>query len=213
LLAALVRAGFADHGAGGLYRLGLKAWEIGRSVPVSRLLQVAGPFMSDLAARTREGVILGLLDGFEVAYVDKVESEQTVRVHAALGDRIAAHCTSTGLALLSELDDAHVDRLLPATLSPMTPFTIVDRGALHAELRRTRARGYAINRGGWQADVGGIAASISIRRTRVSLAAGVCIALPRYRMTRPWIAHTAPLLVRCASRIGEALSADEPDVA
>jgi len=206
LLGALVRAGYAEHGTGGVYRLGLKAWEIGRSVPVSRLLRFAGPLMVDLAARVQEGVILGVLDGFEVAYVHLIEGDQAVRVHAAVGDRIPAYCTSTGLALLADLDGSQVDRLLPNRLPAISAQTIVDRRALHAELRRTRARGYAVNRGGWRVDVGGIAASIPTKGARVAVAAGLCIALPRYRMTRPWIARTAPMLVRCAERLGGMLS-------
>ncbi|HVO87255.1 MAG TPA: IclR family transcriptional regulator [Casimicrobiaceae bacterium] len=206
LLSALVRAGFADHAPGGAYRLGLKAWEIGRSVPAARLIEAAGPVMSELVARVHEGAVLGVLDGFEVVYVDRVESEQAVRVHAAVGDRIPAHCTSTGLALLADLDDAQVDHLLPRKLPAITPDTFVDRRTLFAELARIRTRGYAINRGGWRIDVGGIAASIPIGTPRAGVAAGLCIALPLYRMTRPWITRTAPMLVQYAARIGHALA-------
>lgn len=206
LLAALVRAGYADHAPGGAYRLGLKAWEIGRSVPAARLLEVAEPLMGELVACVKEGAVLGVLDGFDVVYVHRVESDQAVRIHAAVGDRIPAHCTSTGLALLAGLDDAQVDHLLPPALPAVTANTLVDRRSLLAELARIRRRGYAINRGGWRIDVGGIAAPIPIGLPRLSITAGLCIALPLYRMTRPWIARTAPILVKYAARIGQTLS-------
>lgn len=206
LLSTLVRAGYADHAPGGAYRLGLKAWEIGRSVPAARLLEAAEPVMLGLVEHVHEGAILGVLDGFDVAYVHRVESKQAVRVHAAVGDRIPAHCTSTGLALLAGLDDSEVLGLLPAKLPAVTAQTIVDRRALLTEIARIRTRGYAINRGGWRVDVGGIAASIPIRNSRSTLSAGLCIAVPLYRMTRPWIARTAPAVVRHAARVGDALS-------
>src|SRR5262249_28053486 len=130
-----------------------------------------------------------------------------VRVNAAVGDRIPAHCTSTGLALLASLDDAHVERLLPRKLLPVTGKTLTRRDALLAEVARIRNRGYAINRGGWRIDVGGIAAPIPVGAPQLQVTAGLCIALPLYRMTRPWIARTAPILVQYAARIGAALGA------
>jgi len=206
LLAALVRSGYADHAPGGAYRLGLKAWEIARSVPVAGLLEAAEPAAAQLVAQVREGAVVGVLDGLEVVYVHRVESEQAVRVHASVGDRIPAHCTSTGLALLANLEDADIARLLPAKLAAVTPHTMVDRRALMAEITRVRTRGYAINRGGWRIDVGGIAAAIPVSKPGAAPAAAVCVAVPLYRMTRPWIARTAPILMRCAARIGDALS-------
>jgi DNA-binding IclR family transcriptional regulator len=210
LLATLVRAGYADHAPGGAYRLGLKAWEIGRSVPAARLLEAAEPVMLQLVERAHEGAVLGVLDGFDVVYVHRVEGAQAVRVHASVGDRIPAHCTSTGLALLANLGHDDLARVLPSRLSAVTAETILDRRALLAEIARVRTRGYAINRGGWRVDVGGIAASIPGRDSRSTLSAGLCVAVPLYRMTRPWIARTAPLVVQAAARIAEALCRRAP---
>ena len=208
MLATLVDAGYVEHSAGGIYCLGLKAWEVGRAVPGLRLVRLASPVMDDLVAEVKEGAILGILDGFDVVYVHLVESAQAVRVHAAVGDRIPAHCTSTGLALLATLDDAHLDRVLPPRLPAVTPQTIVDRRSLRDEIRRIRARGFAINRGGWRLDVGGLA--VRINDSRGSIIAGLCIAAPLYRMTKPWIDRSAPLLTRAAARISAALGKAAP---
>lgn len=204
LLAALVRAGYVERSTGGIYRLGLKVWEIGRAVPALRLVRLARPIMEDLVAKAQEGAILGILDGFEVVYVHLVESAQAVRVHAEVGDRIPAHSTSTGVALLAAQDDSYVERVLPSRLPSFTSQTIVDKRKLRAELSRTRARGYAINRGGWRLDVGGIATDI--HDAQGSIVAGLCIAAPLYRMTKPWIGRTAPLITRAADQISMALS-------
>lgn len=208
LLATLVDAGYVQRSAGGIYCLSLKAWEIGRTVPGLRLVRLASPVMDDLVAAVKEGAILGILDGFDVVYVHLVESAQAVRVHAAVGDRIPAHCTSTGLALLATLDDAHLARVLPAKLPAFTPQTIVDQRSLRRELRRIRARGFAINRGGWRLDVGGLA--VRLNDSHGSIVAGLCIAAPLYRMTKPWIDRSAPLLTRAAARIAAALGKPAP---
>ncbi|HJU24303.1 MAG TPA: IclR family transcriptional regulator [Casimicrobiaceae bacterium] len=213
LLTALVRAGYAEHERGGVYRLGLKAWEIGRAFPVSRLLQTATPAMAALVAKIGEGAILGVLDGADVVYVHLADGEQAVRVHARVGDRIPAHCTSTGLALLAQRADAQVDSLLPAKLASFTPRTLIDRRAVRVELRGVRMRGYAVNRGGWRLDVGGIAAAIPTKDAPFALDAGVCIAVPLYRMNRAWVTEKAPLLVQCARHIGEMLAHESTNVA
>ncbi|MFI5012000.1 MAG: IclR family transcriptional regulator [Hyphomicrobiales bacterium] len=203
LLTTLVSSGYVERGAGGMYRLAHKAWSTLNAFPTSSLIEAANPVMRRLVSTIKEGVILGVLTGFDVVYVHLVEGSEAVRVHARVGDCIASHCTSTGLALLAFQDEAALDRIVPAALRAFTSETIVKPGALRQELARVRMRGYSINRGGWNADVGGIAAPIPTRQGPV--AAGLCIAVPRYRMTRRWIARAAPSLIAAAAEIGEAL--------
>jgi DNA-binding IclR family transcriptional regulator len=205
LLATLVRGGFVERRDGGIYSLGMKAWEIGRAVPAATLVRVAGPLMEELVVETNEGAVLGVLDGFEVVYVHLAESSQAVRVHAAVGERIPAHCTSTGLALLATQEVTWLERILPARLPAFTEQTIVDHRRLRAELNRVRVRGYAVNRGGWRTDVGGMA--VCIEGGCGGLVAGLCIAAPLYRMTRPWVERNAPRLSRAAARIAVAMRA------
>lgn len=207
LLATLVECGYVERLPGGFYQLGFKAWRIGNSFPTADLVHAATPIMERLVGETREGTILGVLNGFEVSYVHLVESSQIVRVHANIGDRISAHCTSTGLALLAFQDGAYVDRHIPAALAPSSTLTITDPESLKAELKRTRARGYSINRGGWNADVGGIAAPVMGTRGPI---AALCIALPLFRMNQSWVQRVAPLLQQAAAEIGQALLA-QPD--
>jgi IclR family transcriptional regulator, KDG regulon repressor len=203
LLGDLVESGYVDRSAGGIYRLGLKGWQTGHAMPTADLLRVATPVMEDLVRSVDEGAILGVLDGFDVVYIHLVSSRQVVRVHAEVGDRISAHSTSTGLALLSMQDPSYVERMMPPVLTASSAKTITDPVELEAELKRVRMRGYAINRGGWNSDVGGIAAPILA--DHCALSAGLCIALPRYRMTQDWVRRVAPVLIGKASEIGRAL--------
>jgi DNA-binding IclR family transcriptional regulator len=203
LLAALVRCGYANRLAGGVYSIGLKAWEIGRFVPTDQLVEIAAPAMARLASAVNDGVILGVLSGFEVAYVHLVGSPQAVRVHAEVGQRIPAHCTSTGLALLAAQGADYVDQVLPERLTAVAPETITDLAQLRRELARVRARGYAINRGGWSAEVGGIAVAIPCNPAYGP--AGLCVAVPRYRMTSRWIKSSAAALAAAAAEIAAAL--------
>jgi DNA-binding IclR family transcriptional regulator len=204
LLATLSARGYVEHDEGGIYRLGIKAWEVGHAVPKLDLLGIARPEMEALAARVDEGTILGVRDGFDIVYPHLVESSQPVRVHARVGERIPAHCTSTGLCLLAQLSDAQVDALLPATLTAVTPFTITDPRELRRELARIRARGYAINHGGWRVEVGGIA--VAIFGPDGSAVAGLCVSAPRYRMTRAWLRRVTAALSETAATISDRLA-------
>jgi DNA-binding IclR family transcriptional regulator len=190
VLATLARRRFVERMAGGVYRLGPQAWLIANGMPGAQLSRLAQPAMERLVAETGEAAILGVLTGFDVVYTAGVAGPQPVRVHAEVGDRIPANCTSTGLCLLAFRQPGYVDSHLPARLGAATTSTICDPDALRRELRRIHARGYAINRGGWRADVGGIAAPV-LGGDGTALA-GLCVAVPLYRMTKAWLARVVP---------------------
>lgn len=204
LLATLSRRGYVERTPRAGYRLGIKAWELGGAAPVQDLAEVASEHMAWVAEKIQEGVILGKLDGADVVYLHLVESVQPVRVHAQVGDRILAYCTSTGLALLSSLTNEQVRALLPARMKAITPESLSTREEVIRELDVIRRRGYAINRGGWRTDVGGI--SVCVRDDSGATHGAICVAIPRYRMTKRWLEATLPCLVEAAARIGGALT-------
>jgi DNA-binding IclR family transcriptional regulator len=82
-------------------------------------------------------------DEAHVLYLASRESRDSVRIVSRVGRRLPAHVTALGQALLADLTEAEVDALLPDTLQSLTPHTITERAALHAELDAVRKRGYA----------------------------------------------------------------------
>jgi DNA-binding IclR family transcriptional regulator len=86
----------------------------------------------------------------------------------------------------------------------MSPHTITTHDALRRELTRTRVRGFAVNQGGWRTEVGGVAAPI-FGVDGIAFAA-VCVAAPRFRMTRDWLRRVPPAVVRAAQQITTALA-------
>src|SRR4051794_1532236 len=85
-------------------------------------------------------------DDAHVLYLASRESRNSVRLVSRVGRRLPAHVTALGQALLADLTEAEVDALLPGELTAVTPNTIVDRAALHAELDMVRKRGWAFER-------------------------------------------------------------------
>ena len=73
-----------------------------------------------------------------------------LRPISRVGRRLPAYSNALGKSLLAQrLGDGGDDGLsdhLPETLTPLTPYTIVERDALVRDLEETRERGYAIDR-------------------------------------------------------------------
>ena len=199
VLATLERRGFVRRLANQSYCIGIKAWEIGCVATPIDMARTAAPHMVQLVREVSDGVSLGVLDGAEMVCVHLVESPRAIRVHSNVGDRTPAHCVSSGLAILSALDDDTVIRLLPDTLRRATEETIVDRAALLKELGRVRARGYAISRGAWRLDVAGV--SIPLRGRDHHVVAALCIAAPRFHVNKQWVARIVPALTATAADI------------
>ena len=139
----LAQWGVLERTDGG-FRLGIRLFEWGSLVPHQReLREAAVPFMEDLYESTHETVHLGMLDGIEVMYVDKIAGHRGVSVPTSVGRRMPAYCTGLGKALLAFSAPELTDHVVTAGLQPRTAYTIVVPDVLRGELARVRARGVA----------------------------------------------------------------------
>jgi DNA-binding IclR family transcriptional regulator len=106
----------------------------------------ARPFLEKLVRETRETVHLAILDDFEVVYIDKVDGLQPVKMASRVGNRMPAHSTGLGKALLAGMDEgAWADYVNVKGLTRYTPNTIDTPEEFYEHLRQIRARGYAID--------------------------------------------------------------------
>jgi IclR family transcriptional regulator, acetate operon repressor len=129
------------------FRLGIRLFEWGSLVPQQRELRDAAvPFMEDLFESTHETVHLGILEGVEVMYVDKIAGHRGVSVPTSAGRRMPAYCTGLGKAILAFSPPELTDRVIESGLRPRTAHTIVVPEVLRGELARVRARGVAYDR-------------------------------------------------------------------
>ena len=146
----------------GRYRLGLAVYDLGAAVATGLDLHeaVIGP-MEQLRAASGETVHVAVLDGREVVYVDRLDSPTTMKLFIEVGRRNWAHCTSTGKCLLAHLPQLELESILDGWELPrVTSRTITEPAALRRELRETRRRGYAVNRGESALEVLSVAAPI-----------------------------------------------------
>jgi DNA-binding IclR family transcriptional regulator len=147
LASVLEQQGFL-RGAGHGYRLGPKTFALGSLFAQQYELHEAGrPPMEALARDTAQTSSLAVLSGRHVVNLIVVRPARPIHHVTAAGSREYAHLTGLGKALLSALPEESVERILGDDPYPReTPNSICDHTALHAELDRTRQRGYALDR-------------------------------------------------------------------
>jgi IclR family transcriptional regulator, acetate operon repressor len=150
-LAALCRAGLADHDERGSYRLGLEFVRVAFAYyeQLDRR-QVVGPLLQSLAERFGETAHYAELDRAEVVYLAKMTPPgQGAQMTSIVGGRNPANCTGLGKALLAYelVDPGAVEAFVTANgpLVQRTPNTLVDARSLAANLELVRARGYALD--------------------------------------------------------------------
>ena len=106
-------------------------------------LSAFGDVVSDHQALRHETVQMALLDGFDMLYVARHDSDQPFLISSAVGKRLPVNCTAVGKASLALLDP---DKLkLPKTLPAMTDKSIDDPKALMAAVEEAAERGYAVD--------------------------------------------------------------------
>lgn len=148
LLKTLQLHGYIDQNPeNGKYRLGMKLVERGHFVVGSMdIRQKAKGWLTELSRNTGQTTHLGILDGHEGVYIEKIEGRLAAIAYSRIGRRLPVHATAIGKVLIAWLGDAELKALLEGyQYTPFTPTTITSREALLEILAQTRARGYALD--------------------------------------------------------------------
>lgn len=129
------------------YQLSLKfAWLSAKLLDKIQLRHIALPFLEDLRTVTNETTHLAILEGREVVYLAKLDTQQPMQMRSRIGKRGYLHSTALGRAMLAHLPDPEQEALLPTLeLRALTKNTIADLNTFREELERVRERGYALD--------------------------------------------------------------------
>lgn len=177
-----------------LYRLSWGLYELGSSVVRDvELSRVARPFLATLANKVGESVLLGILDGSEVLYLERGESQNGLRMVANAGRRGVLHATASGKVFLAFSNDPGLlDRVIAGGLTQLTRTTVTDPATLRRQLTQVRTRGYATC---WQErEVGLCSVAVPLRDYTGEVVGSLALAGPSTRLTpRSLRAHLTPL--------------------
>lgn len=148
LLADLESAGFVER-SGTKYRLGISLFELGSRVGFCRpngLRELAMHDLSELHVNTGLTAHLGVLEGGEVVYVEKVHGGNPLRTVTTPGARQPASCSGLGKAMLAWTGPQEVRFVVEAGLPRLTRNSITEPGRFFRELDRIREAGVAYDR-------------------------------------------------------------------
>lgn len=202
LLRTLEIEGFVAKGADATYQLDWGLYELGsaviRSVDLNRIARI---HLDRLAEETGEAVLLGILDGHSVLYLDRGQATESFSMVANIGRRSPLHTNASGKVLLAYQEQDFIAELLATKLMANTPATIVDPDALEQELREARRDGYATC---WQEqELGLCSIAVPIFDYTGRACAAMAIAGPAERVTK----RAVPGLVKRLHEEAHAVSA------
>jgi IclR family transcriptional regulator, KDG regulon repressor len=163
------------------YRLGFVFVERA-SVLLSHLeiREIARPHLEQLRNACNETVNLGVRDGADIVYIERLSGNQTLVMRSEVGRREPVHATALGKAILAWLSTTDVNATVPRTaFKARTPNTLTNRTALSRNLQETRERGYAID--DEENEIGGRCVAAPIFDSAGCPIAAVSISIPTQR--------------------------------
>ncbi|MBB4934865.1 DNA-binding IclR family transcriptional regulator [Lipingzhangella halophila] len=156
-------------------RIGTRMWELAeRASPMQRLRETAVQYMGDLQAAIGHSTQLGVLDGNDVLFVERLSAPESVTNVTQIAGRLPVNASSVGLVLLANAPSEVARRVLRSPLRGYTANTITDEWRLRRELAEVRQRGFAFCPGHIHPDATGIAVPVH-RNGKVVAGLGVVV--------------------------------------
>ncbi|GHG99542.1 IclR family transcriptional regulator [Pseudodonghicola xiamenensis] len=130
------------------YRLAPRVMDLGYGYVKSLdVYDIARPLADRLRNETGFTVHVSVLEGTEIVYVYRALSDRSMVSNVPVGSRLPAVSTTMGRVLLSDLDEAELDRRFAGyRFAPMTEAAPATLSALKALLVEDRKRGYVAQR-------------------------------------------------------------------
>jgi len=211
LLRTLELEGFVVKGSDATYQLDWGLYELGsaviRSVDLTRVTRI---HLDRLAEETGEAVLLSILDGESVLYLDRGQSSESFTMVANVGRRSPLHTNASGKVLLAHQDQKFVATVLGKPLEANTPATVCNPRELEVQLLDARRDGYATC---WQEqELGLCSIAVPIFDYTGRACAAMAIAGPAERVTRQSVPGLVQRLQDEARQISSKLGALEPEL-
>lgn len=164
--------------AQGRYRVGTHLWELASRAALTRdLASIAVPFMSDVHAVLRQHVHLGMVEGFDVLFAERIMGrDASVPLRSVVAGRLPLHVSAAGLVLLSSCPEDFVREYCAHATDEKCPEGVPAQRLL-ADLRLFAQRGYAVQRGRVDEGTGGVAVPVRVPRSHRPISLGVVAAV------------------------------------
>ncbi len=183
LLQTLCDRGWVEtDDTGARYSLGLRSLQLaGAYQQNDNSIRSSRARMQQLSNTTGETVQLARLDGGDVVYLAQMPSVHPISLVSAVGQRLPAHATALGKAILATLTDEEVLDRCAEPLVRLTANTHATPDSLLADLRKIRTRGYAIDAEESSPGLLCFAVALWFDESRTPVA--ISISVPAFRLT------------------------------
>jgi DNA-binding IclR family transcriptional regulator len=158
-------------------RVGVRLWEVAsRASPTVGLREAAMPFMEDLHAVIGHHTQLGVMDGGEVLFIERLTAPGAAVNFTRIAGRLPLHASSSGLVLLAHSSREKQERVVGEPLTLFTDRTLSTGRALREELAEVRKQGYAFCAGHIHPSTTGIA--VPVRASAQAVVAALSVVVP-----------------------------------
>jgi IclR family KDG regulon transcriptional repressor len=147
MLTTLLNLGYVEQNTvSERYRLGMKLLFLGGAI-LERMdiRHEAHDLLEELSEIVNEAVHLVVPDGFRAIYIDKLDSNKTIRMYSQIGRIAPLHASAVGKAILAFSGQGFVDEVIKRGLSKYTPKTITKPQELLMHLKMIKEHGYAVD--------------------------------------------------------------------
>lgn len=197
LLRTLVGKGYVRQLPNRRYVLGPRLIRLGEGAN-RQLGALARPQLKHLVDALGETANMAVLDSEMVVYIAQVPSLHSMRMFTEVGRRAHTHDTGVGKAILAQLDDESVRRIvLRAGMPTPTTKSIASIDALLDELAVVRRRGYAVDDGEQELGVRCFAVAVPDSPTPTAIS----VSGPISRVDEDFAQRVVPLLTAAAQAI------------
>ena len=147
IISTLAARGYLSRNAVGNYQIGLKLINAVSCYINSLELQTeARPYVAKITGELGLTCHLGVLDGSEVVYIEKMDVFSNVRLYSQIGVHVHAYSCSLGKCLLSNYSAEEVRHIMSnCRFVRFTDKTLSSMDELIADLDTVRRRGWAID--------------------------------------------------------------------
>ncbi len=175
-----------------IFQLGTKA---ANRVPLKKIIR---PYLQEIFSKCHETVNFGIVDNYNLIYVDKIVTSEPLRVDLEIGNKVSAYSTGIGKAILAFTDDLDISSI---NFVKMTENTVDSPEKFKSQLEFIRKNGYIIEHEEYIPGLTCLAVPIRNREGRA--VAGISISVPSMRLNDQREKELVSLLLDTVNKIGK----------
>jgi len=202
---SLLDLGILERGDDGKFHLGTRFFELGKTAGrTSGLVHMARPYLEEINAETGLTAFLGVRSALNAVVVDKADMVSGLKVSTDVGHSLPLLVGAGGKALLSQLSDEELDRILAANdLIQCTALSCVDKNDFKNIILKVREEGIAYDMEEYADGVRALAVPLRVSK---SIPTAIWAVGLKWRLPEERIDSCVQLLKQIASNIEQKMA-------